>query len=165
MTGSQHPKLFLLRLTGARDAPPPPPALKWVSPSDRARLSPPTDRRSARAYAPEPALTGRGPLVRRGRASGPGAAFHPTPMGPTNGYGSIKPLRDRRFWSMCPFTRVPLWVAIFDPQPDSNLVQLQHALTKPLAAHGKIACFLRPQLPAPKSNLFQRNNQHQRFCF
>ena len=29
----------------------------------------------------------------------------------------IKPPGDRRFWSLVPFSRVPFWVPIFDPQP------------------------------------------------
>ena len=30
---------------------------------------------------------------------------------------------DRRFSSLVPFTRVPFWVPIFDPQPNGPLVQ------------------------------------------
>ena len=33
---------------------------------------------------------------------------------------SIKPPGDRRFWSMLPFTKVPFWVPIFDPQPHGD---------------------------------------------
>ena len=29
----------------------------------------------------------------------------------------LKPIGDRRFWSIFPFARVPFWVPIFDPQP------------------------------------------------
>ena len=29
----------------------------------------------------------------------------------------IKPPGDRRFWSMFPLTRVPLWFLIFEPHP------------------------------------------------
>ena len=30
------------------------------------------------------------------------------------------PPGDRRFWSMFPFTRIPFWVHIFDPQPNGR---------------------------------------------
>ena len=33
----------------------------------------------------------------------------------------IKPPGDRRFWSMFPFTMIPFWVHIFDPQPYEHL--------------------------------------------
>ena len=33
------------------------------------------------------------------------------------GVGQIKPPGDHRFYSLVPFTRVPFWVPIFDPQP------------------------------------------------
>ena len=36
----------------------------------------------------------------------------------------IKPtFMDRRFWSMFPFTRIPFWVHIFDPQPNARTAQ------------------------------------------
>ena len=37
---------------------------------------------------------------------------------------------DRRFWSMVPFTRIPCWVPIFDPQPC--------AMVEPCGVSGKV---------------------------
>ena len=50
----------------------------------------------------------------------------------------IKPPWDRRFLSLVPFTRVPFWVPIFDPQPNlaPPLLRLQLLLLEdPLVGH------------------------------
>ena len=60
----------------------------------------------------------RGHRQRQGRRSGIRSCWLRLRQFDQYGYGSkFKPPGDRRFESMFPFTMVPFWVPIFDPQP------------------------------------------------